>query len=287
MTETVKIRRATPEDAAICGPICYEAFAAIDREHNFPPDLPSPEVGTHLLGMMFSHSKMFCVVAEVNGRIVGSNCLDERSIIAGVGPITVDPSVQNRRIGRLLMNAVLDRARERQFPGVRLVQAAFHNRSMSLYTKLGFDAREPLSIVQGPPIMKPVEGLQVRSAKEADLEAASALCERVHGHNRTEELLDGIRAGSARAVVGNGAITGYASSLAFFGHAVGETNRDLQALIATAESFGGPGILVPTRNASLLRWCLEQGLHIVYPMTLMTIGLYNEPTGVYLPSIAF
>jgi hypothetical protein len=206
---------------------------------------------------------------------------------SGVGPITVDPDTQNRRIGRLLMTAVLDRARERQLPGVRLVQAAFHNRSLSLYTKLGFDAREPLSIIQGPPIMKPVDGVEVRAAQEADLEAASTLCERVHGHNRAEELHDGIRAGSARVVVRSGAITGYASSLAFFGHAVGEANRDLQALIATAESFGGPGILVPTRNAWLLRWCLEQGLRIVYPMTLMTIGLYNEPTGVYLPSVAF
>ena len=287
MSEHIKIRCASPEDAAICGPICYEAFAAIDRQHNFPADLPSPEVGTHLLSTMFSHPKMYCIVAEAEGRIVGSNCLDERSIIAGVGPITVDPGIQNHRIGRALMEAVLDRARQRQFPGVRLVQAAFHNRSMSLYTKLGFDAREPLSIVQGPAIMKTVAGTEVRPAQEADIEPASVLCERVHGHNRAEEVRDGIRAGSARIVIRAGALTGYASSLAFFGHAVRETNQDLQALIATAESFGGPGILVPTRNAQLLRWCLEQGLRIVYPMTLMTIGLYNEPTGAYMPSVAF
>lgn len=287
MNDTTKIRRATPDDAAICGLICYEAFAAICREHNFPPDLPSPEVGTQVLGMMFSHPKVYCVVAEANGRIVGSNCLDERSVIAGIGPITVDPGVQNHGTGRLLMNAVLDRARESQFSGIRLVQAAFHNRSMSLYSKLGFAAREPLSIIQGSAIRKTVDGVEVRLAQEADLEAAGALCERVHGHNRTEELHDGIRAGSARVVVRKGVITGYTSSLAFFGHAVGETNQDLQALIATAENFGGPGILVPTRNTWLLRWCLEQGLRIVYPMTLMTIGLYNEPTGPYLPSVTF
>jgi hypothetical protein len=56
-------------------------------------------------------------------------------------------------------------------------------------------------------------------------------------------------------------------------------------LIAAAHSFDGPGILVPTRNSALFRWCLESGLRVVYPMTLMTVGLYNEPTGASLPSI--
>ena len=84
-----------------------------------------------------------------------------------------------------------------------------------------------------------------------------------------------------------GRITAYASSVAFFGHAVGESNWDLQALISAAPEFQGPGILVPTRNAALFRWCLESGLRVVQPMTLMTTGLYNEPAGAYLPSILF
>lgn len=54
-----------------------------------------------------------------------------------------------------------------------------------------------------------------------------------------------------------------------------------------AEAFGGPGILVPTRNAALFRWRLDNGLRVVEPMTLMTIGLYNEPAGAWLPSILF
>ena len=63
---------------------------------------------------------------ENAGRIVGSNCLDERSTIAGVGPITVDPSAQNLGVGRKLMQAVMDRAVARGAAGTRLVQAAFH-----------------------------------------------------------------------------------------------------------------------------------------------------------------
>src|SRR5579859_6019530 len=122
------IRRATPNDVEVCGTICYEAFAAVTQQHNFPPDLPSPEAGRHVLGMMFSHPGFFCVVAEQGGKIVGSNCLDERDPIAGIGPITVDPEVQNVGAGRQLMVAVMNRAAERKFAGVRLVQAAFHGR---------------------------------------------------------------------------------------------------------------------------------------------------------------
>jgi len=75
--------------------------------------------------------------------------------------------------------------------------------------------------------------------------------------------------------------------LAFFGHATAETNEDMQSLIASAASFGGPGILVPSRNSALLRWCLANGLRVVQPMTLMSSGLYNEPAGAWLPSILF
>jgi len=287
LTSAVKLRRARPEDADICGRICYEAFAAISSQHNFAPELAAPEAGTGLLGMLFSHPGFYCVVAEFEGRIVGSNCLDERSAIPGVGPITVSPEVQDRSIGRILMQAVMDRARERGFPGVRLLQAAYHNRSLSLYTKLGFEAREPMSVMQGPALKRTVDGCTVRAATENDLHAANHVCHRVHGHSRSGELRDGIGQGTALVVERHGRITGYASAFGYLGHAVGESNLDLQALIAAAESYDWPGIIVPTRNSELFRWCLESGLRVVHPMTLMTIGLYNEPVGAYLPSVLY
>lgn len=128
----VVVRAATPEDAPACGQICYDAFSTISGAHGFPCDLPVPEAGIGLLSMMFSNPGFYCVVAEVEDRIVGSNCLDERSKIFGVGPITIDPSVQNRSIGRTLMQAVMDRAIGQGAAGIRLVQAAFHNRALSL-----------------------------------------------------------------------------------------------------------------------------------------------------------
>jgi predicted N-acetyltransferase YhbS len=284
---SVVIRRASPADAEVCGRISFEAFTALANRHNFPPDFPAPEASIGVLSTMFSHPGFYCVVAEQDGKIIGSNCLDERSPIAGIGPITVDASAQNRAAGRALMQAVLTHAAERKFAGVRLVQAAYHNRSLSLYAKLGFVVREPLSCVQGPAMKKILPGYSIRPAVDGDVAACNHLCFGVHGHDRAGELQDAIQQGNAVVAERDGRVTAYASSMAFWAHAVGETNEDLKALIAAAAAFQGPGIIIPTRNAELFRWCLDSGLRVVQPLTLMTMGLYNEPAGAYLPSILY
>ena len=281
------LRRAQPADAEVAGRICYDAFTTLNNNFNFPPDFPSPEVAQGVLSSMFSHPGFFCVVAELDGNIVGSNCMDERSAIAGIGPITVDPAVQDKTVGRQLMAAVMDRAAERKFAGVRLVQAAFHSRSMALYAKLGFDIREPLVVMQGAAIGEVPKGCAVRPAVAADVAACNALCRRVHGHDRSGELSDCVGEGTAWVAERDGGIVAYASVVGFFGHAVAGNNEDLQALLGGVDAFAGPGILVPTRNTDLFRWCLNRGLRVVEPMTLMTVGLYSEPAGAYLPSILY
>ncbi|WP_348261961.1 GNAT family N-acetyltransferase [Telmatobacter sp. DSM 110680] len=283
----VVIRPATPQDAAVCGDICYRAFAAINAAHNFPCDFPHTEAAAGVITGMFSAPGMYCVVAESNGRILGSNCLDERSIIHGIGPITVDPDTQNHGVGRKLMEAVIERSHKRGAAGIRLVQAAFHNRSLSLYASLGFDVREPLSVMQGRTRDRSVPGCTVRPATPADLQACNALSHRVHGFDRGTDLAQAIQQGTALVTERGGCITAYSSHLAFFGHTTAESNMDLQALIASVDSFAGSGILVPSRNAKLFRWCLGNGLRVVAPMTLMSTGLYNEPAGAFLPSVLF
>jgi GNAT superfamily N-acetyltransferase len=251
------------------------------------PTFPAPEVAIGVLTRMLAHPKFYSVIAEVDGRIVGSNFLDERNSIAGVGPITVDATVQNRAIGRRLMEAVHERAAERNFPGVRLIQASFHTRSLSLYAKLGYEVREHLACMQGKPLGISIEGHVVRPAAEADLEGCNRLCRQVHGHDRGGELRDAIAQGSATVVEHDGRITGYATIIGSFGHAVGETNKDVKALIGAAKEFAGPGFLLPTCDGELFRWCLSNGLRITQPMTLMSKWLYNEPAGAFLPSILY
>jgi predicted N-acetyltransferase YhbS len=283
----IVIRRGTPGDADACGRILFEAFKRIADDHNFSPDIPSLDDGLGLAGMLLSHPGFYGIVAEVDGQVVGSNFLDERSLIAGLGPITVDPAVQNRQVGRRLMQAALARVDDEGRPGVRLVQSAYHSRSLALYATLGFHVREGLACMHGPPVPAAVSGRAVRPARETDIDACDRLCRRVHGHDRHGEVVDAVAMGTGKVVEHGGRVTGYATDLAFFAHAVGETNDDVTALIASATAFGGPGILVPLRNAALLERCLSYRLKIVQVMTLMTRGLYNEPAGAYLPSILY
>ena len=235
---------------------------------------------------MFSHPAFFCVVAEQNGKAIGSNCLDERTPIAGIGPITIDPAAQNRAVGRQLMQAVMTRATERKFAGIRLVQAASTIvRSRYMRSSVSWCVSR-CPVCRGRQFRKYCRGTRFgpreretsRPATTYVSESTATTWGRTH---------DAIQQGTAVVVEYGGNVTAYASSVAFFGHAVGETNEDLKALIAAAPAFQGSGILVPTRNAGLFRWCLENGLRVVQPMTLMTVGLYNEPAGAYLPSILF
>jgi predicted N-acetyltransferase YhbS len=283
----VAIRPGRQEDAEACGRICYEAFRAIAQRHGFPADFPTPEVAMSVIADLLANPGFYGVVAEQDGAIVGSNFLDERSHVAGLGPITVDPAAQDAQIGRRLMLVLLDRARERDFAGVRLLQAAYHMRSLGLYAKLGFDVREAVATMQGPAVQVQVEGTRVRLALDTDLDACNRLCTDVHGHDRSGEVAAAIAGGTAQVVERNGELTGYTTGIAFFAHTVGRTNDDLEALIGAAEAYGGPGFLVPLRNADLFRWCLEHGLRAVQVMTLMTLGFYQEPSGPYLPSILY
>ncbi|MFD7235894.1 GNAT family N-acetyltransferase [Streptomyces syringium] len=281
------LRPGRAEDASECGRICFEAFSGIAREHGFPSDIPGADEAAGMCGTLLSHPGFYSVVAEIDGRIVGSNFLDERSPVTGVGPITVDPATQNGGVGRRLMHDVMRRATERQAPGIRLLQSGYHARSFALYAGLGFEFRETVACLQGPPIGGSVPGYGVRAATDADLAACDEVCRKVHGTDRGGEVTDALTMGTARVTEHDGRVTGYATDLSFFAHAVGESTDDIKALIAAAPAFGGPGILVPARNSTLLQWCLRRGLKVQQLMSLMTIGLYNEPAGAYLPSILY
>jgi predicted N-acetyltransferase YhbS len=283
----ITIRRAEAADAGACGEIAYRAFQTLHDHYNFPRPYPSVEVATGVLSRVLANPGFYGIVAERDGRIVGSNFADQRSPIAGIGPISVDPEVQYKGIGRSLMQTALEHLNARNFAGIRLVQSAFNNHSLSLYTTIGFRAREPLSVMQGPALNVKFAGYDVRPANEADIAACNMLCRRVHGFDRGVELRDAIAARTAMVVDHLGHVTAYATGLAFSGHAAAETNQDLKALIGAAPAFLGPGFLLPTRNHEVFAWCLDNGLRLVMQMTLMTIGLYNEPAGAYLPSILY
>ena len=280
----IHLRSASLEDAQIFGEICYRSFKSIADQYNYPPDFPSPEVAAGLYSNLLAHPKFSSLAAELDGTVVGSIVVSERSTMAGISILTVSPETQNKNVGRKLMEHAISNL-EGRFDGIQLIQAAYNIHSLSLYAKLGFEAREMLSTMQGPAINLQLPGYTVRPATENDTQACNQLCAKIHGHNRSIELQDSIRQGSATVVERQGKVTGYNTAMAFFGHSVGETNDDLKALIGAASEFQGPGILIPTANGELLRWCLENGLRNAMQLTLMSYGGYNKPKGPFMPAI--
>lgn len=285
------LRAPTEADVEECGRIVWEAFDGVSSMRSFPPEFPGPEAAAGLIAAWVGHPSVFGVVAERDGRIVGSNFLDERDPIRGVGPISVDPRAQAGGAGRGLMEAVLERGRGAV--GIRLLQDAHNPVSMSLYASLGFEAREPVVRIGGHPLGDPSERHEVRTMEEGDLEACERLCAEVHGFSRTGELHDALAGPMLTPLVAlrDGRVRAYASSVAMWqiAHGVGETEEDLTALMlgAGAVSPEPIDVLLPIRVTSLFRWCLDRGLRVVKPMTLMTVGEYHEPRGSWFPSVAY
>ncbi|HKG65629.1 MAG TPA: GNAT family N-acetyltransferase [Solirubrobacteraceae bacterium] len=228
---------------------------------------------------------MWGVVAERNGRVVGSNFLDERGEVRGVGPITVDPDAQERGVGRALMETVLERSTGAA--GVRLLQDAFNTRSMALYAALGFEITDPVALMAGRPSGIVPAGHSVRALTVEDLPAAAELSLRVHGYERTAELADALGAGGATAVLRDGKLAGYATSLAHFAsaHAVAETTDAMSALVLAGDAPAS--FLLPTRQHELFRRALSAGLRVVKPMNYMVTGHHREPAGAWIPSVLY
>lgn len=284
---TLKIREVTADDAGTCARVMFDAFETLATRHAFPVEAGTRELTDFQLKAMLATDGIFGLVAERDSEIVGSAMQDERGTIVGIGPVSVDPAAADDGAGRALMEALLQRSRDRDAAGVRLVQTAYNYRSLSLYAKLGFAVREPLSVFQGSPNSAAIPGATTRPTTAADVDACDDICRHVHGHDRHRELQDWLAAGTARVVERAGRITGYATGFGYTWHAVGETDDDIIALLQSAEAFIGLGFLVPSRNTALMTWCLNSGLRLVQQSTLMTIGLYNEPRGAWLPSIGY
>jgi GNAT superfamily N-acetyltransferase len=284
----VTLREAEPADLEACAQICFEAFGDIHDHHRFPRDFPALEAAMGMLGAWIPHPAVWGVVAEVDGRIVGSNFLDERDPIRGVGPITIAPTGQNAGVGRRLMEAVLERGEGAR--GIRLLQDGFHMRSLSLYSKLGFDVTASCVVMHGTARSGPITGVEVRPLGEHDLEECEALCKEVHGFERTGALRDAIQAFAPFAAVRDGRIVAYATTLTFWpmAHGVAEHEEDMQALLlgAAAVLDESLALLVPLRSG-LFPWCLEQGLRAVKPMNVMARGEYQEPRGSWFPSVLY
>ena len=284
-----QIRPITAADLEECGRICYEGFKIVNERHGFPPQFPSIEAGVARIRNMFNAPSIIGVVAESDGKIDGFAFLTERDEVKAIGPIVIDGNVQSRGIGRRLMEALLERARDTN--SIRLVQAGFNLQSLSLYASLGFDVREQLLTMSGRPKSGAAKGYLVRRLEENDVVECGALHERVLGYSRTNELRDRLAEGSPVVALHEQRVVGYLASPSRVSdnHGVADSDEAMQSLLSgAAELTDSPvSFLLPIRHTNLFRWCLREGLRAVRPMTLMTVGEYSDPKGIYLPSILY
>jgi GNAT superfamily N-acetyltransferase len=281
----VELRRPKPEDVPELGRICYEAFRDIAESHGFPADFASPEFAAGVVGLLLQQEKVHSVAAYDAGAPRGSNFINMWDEVGGIGPISVDVSAQGGGIGRTLMLDAIQHARGQGVEAIRLCQDSYNMRSLALYASLGFDVREPLSLVElsaaGPadPAFRP--------ATAADFDAMDALCRAVYRISRKGEYAALTAAGFPAFVLDRGRITGYLIGTQI-GHGVAESDGEMLALLAgVGAAIPDARALVPLRNGELYRRALAAGHRNVKVMNLMSLGPYEEPVGAYCPSVMF
>ncbi len=281
------VREATAEDGEHCGRIFYDAFESIAARHSHPIEPPSREFTRFMVRQMLAGEGFVGLVAERNGEVLGSAFVDERAVIAGIGPVTVDPAAQDVGVGRELMKAVVRREHDR---------GAVGSGSFRPPTTTG-----PLRSTRSSASWS---ASHCRSCRAPRRRSASPDSESAPHTNRTwgratrsalaSTATTAVTSFATRSPPGPrsvvecpGGICGYATGFGYGWHAVAETNEHLIALLAPHKRSWALGSSFRSRNAELLRWCLTHGLRIVQQSTLMTTGLYNEPSGSWLPSIAY
>lgn len=204
-----------------------------------------------------------CLVAEIEGQLVGSCFYHPRETHVGVGIVNAHPDFAGRGVARMLMEEVFRRAGT--LP-VRLVSSAMNLDSYSLYSRAGFT---PVALYQdmifpGRRELGPVPGQFVRPVGAEDVPALVALEEELHGIRRAKDFhhfienAAGIWHGSV--VVGPERIEGFLFSIDHPGSrllgpgVMRSTEAALGLIAAELARFEGasPLLLVPAQATSLV-----------------------------------
>jgi predicted N-acetyltransferase YhbS len=277
---------AAPHHVDAIGQICFEAFKEVQEGHGFSPDFPTVDVARQVLGMLVQREDFYGVVALHDGRPVGSNFLSLMDPVAGVGPITIDCSLQGQGIGRALMQDVIDYAQRNNIEQVRLFQDSFNVASLSLYASLGFEVKEAAALMQAAPATE--ADLSVRPVTEADLPAIEELSKRIYKNSRRNEVAAADPYGfPAFLREHQGRVTGYLIP-GNFGHGIAETEAGALALIGEAARRVPPPFahfFCPLSEAGFFRQAMKAGCRVIKVMNYMALGPYKPPDEIWMPSI--
>lgn len=284
----VSLRPARPCEAESIARVIYDAFKKTASNHGQVSDFVSPPTErTHQRLLQLDQFHDYCVVAETGNQIVGVNFIDRHGDIGAIGALAVLPSLQSQRVGRRLMESVIEHGTIAGFKSQRLLQAAYNSKSMGLYLSLGLKIREQLVNLDGVVNGNGNLNIRIERGSEDDLKTCSEFCKKLYRAGRNREIIDAALDGTLLIARENGSLVGFTTGISFSGFSVALTNDVLKSLLVNQEIIEPPGILVPARNHSLVKWCIDSGLKINQSMNLMTLGDYEEPVGSWFPSINF
>jgi predicted N-acetyltransferase YhbS len=284
----IKLIPAAPHHLGELGRICHRAFHTLHEHHRIDANVPTEEVGRLIVGGVLHRPDYVGVVAVEGGRVVGSNFLLLADEVCGVGPVTVDPSVQSRGTGRRLMQWAVDEARRRrgERPHVRLFQEAVNTASLSLYARLGFRWRDAAALMRPAPAER--DDPSVRPMTAADLPQVEHLSAQHFGYSRRNDAAQLLKMELPAFVRDRGGrVVAYQVST-LFGHAAAEADDDLLALAAqTARHVPPPMavVIVPMSQSGLFRAALGAGWRVAKVLNSMSLEAYRPPSGPSLPSI--
>ena len=285
----MEIKLLTAELAHVdeLGRILFEAYKDVSDRHHFPPTVRSVGTSRQSISAMLRNPDVYGVTAVLDGDIVGGAFVTISDEVAGIAPVCVDVTFQGHGIGRSMLKRLLEYASAHGFFSIRLMQEAHNMGSLSLYASLGFDTRDTAVFMKAAPAADP-EGL-VRPMADPDLAEVVELCERIYKIDRGNEIRRSFEIGRPALVrERDGRLTGYFMP-AMGGHAVAVTHDDAMALIGEAGVNLGDGgtFLCPLSDGRLYREALMAGCRATEVLNLMTIGPYERPSGVWMPSGLF
>ncbi|WP_296077191.1 GNAT family N-acetyltransferase [uncultured Agrobacterium sp.] len=113
-----------------------------------------PAESNHLVDLeALEQPNVSFLVARNDGEIVGCCALVEAGNgTAEIKRMFVDPEARGLRIGKLMMNALVERARELELEAIRLETGISQPEAISLYRKAGFIEIEPFPPYKPDPL---------------------------------------------------------------------------------------------------------------------------------------
>jgi GNAT superfamily N-acetyltransferase len=295
------------EDLPAAAAICQNAFNSFNESVGLAPEFPPAEivdVPNFLLGQAFTDGFEGFVAVNSDGEIVGSNLVELRDEIAGIGPISVATGGQNAGAGRLLMQACMQAAAKRGMRTVRLHQIGSNAKSFSLYLDLGFTPLLTCGQYEGCCTAKAPAGFTCEPLSAGVVEACSALHRRACGVHRRRDIAAMIGSPHPNCVVFDAStreVVAYTTGSFLCGHTVAASDDAFKALVVfqsqaiqAQQSAGAPlpptTMFVPHAYPHLLRWLSKNGFRLNRQIVQMGYGAEDvNPSGIlrYFPAIQY